>query len=185
MCHDKHAPQVTATADPPSLPDLVARARGGDAGAFEQLYHRHSPRAWVLALRLTGNHADAADLLQETFIAAWEALPGFREEAAFATWLHRIMVHRGLNGRRAEVHREGSEAPDGAEAVAPLSSDALRLDLESAIRRLPDGARQVLVLHEIEGYKLREIAALLSISVGTVKSQLHRARSMMLEYLNR
>ncbi len=154
---------------------LAERAKAGDRAAFEQLYRGHAGRAYALCLRLAGNAHDAEDLLQEAFVRAWQKLHTFRGDSAFGTWFHRLSVNVVIGALRAKLRMRPAdyvECPGRAASASP----GLRLDLEAAIAQLPDGARIVFVLHDVEGYRHPEIAALLGIAVGTSKVQLHRAR---------
>jgi RNA polymerase sigma factor (sigma-70 family) len=169
-------------------PALVARARDGDARAFEQLYRLHADRVYGLCWRLCdGDRARAEQSTQDAFVRAWEKLDTFRGEAQFGTWLHRLTVNVVLGERRLlkrwttfeEAEEHGTPEPL---RVAPRDNDLSR-DLEQALARLPKGARTVLWLHDVEGYLHEEIAALTGIAVGTSKAQLHRARKLMKEHL--
>lgn len=159
----------------------VAQATGGDARAFERLYRSHVARIHTLARRMLGPD-EAAEATQDVFVRAWRKLGTFRGEAAFGTWLHRLAVNV-LLARRAELGtaRRRFEDDDAAlEGIAaPAAAPGEAIDVESAIDELPPGARQVFVLHDVEGYKHEEIARLLGITSGTSKSQLHRARMML------
>lgn len=164
---------------------LVKRARAGDVRAFEMLYRRHAGRIHATCRRLAGNAADAEELTQKAFLRAWESLPRFRGASRFGTWLHRIAVNVALSHLRRAV-REAERLQSGgddATGVAPDGDPGAGMDLERAIAALPDGAREVFVLHEVEGYGHGEIAALTGIAVGTSKAQLHRARSLLREAL--
>jgi RNA polymerase sigma-70 factor (ECF subfamily) len=166
----------------------VQRAAGGDHEAFERLYHGHVGRVHALARRMVGDEV-ADDLTQEVFIRAWQKLSTFRGDARFGTWLHRLAVNHMLTRRealrRAESRESGGDGTlDGVPAVERRTSGAA-LDLDAAIRLLPDGARQVFVLYDVEGYGHDEIADRMGISVGTSKSQLHRARMLLRGHLNR
>lgn len=168
---------------------LVVRARAGDARAFEELYRVHHRRIYALALRMTGDVARAEEITQEAFVQAWESLPGFRGESAFGTWLHGLAVHVALRHERTERRKEARiEASGDLSAYAAEIRRALpetSIALERAVAALPDGARRVLVLHDVVGYRYEEIARLLGIAVGTVKAQLHRARKLVMETLGR
>jgi RNA polymerase sigma-70 factor (ECF subfamily) len=157
----------------------------GDTRAFERLYRGHAARVHGLARRMVG-HEEADELTQDVFVRAWEKLGTFRGEAAFGTWLHRvainIMLARQQVRRRDRDRFEEDEAGIEAAPVAPRQTES-SVDLESALACLPDGARRVFVLHDVEGYKHHEIADALGITVGTSKSQLHRARMLMREQL--
>lgn len=167
----------------------VALAARGDRRAFERLYRGHVRRVYGICLRIAGDAALAEDLVQDAFVRCWERLPQFRGESAFATWLHRLTVNVALDARRARrTDQEQLAGEDDAEstevgAIAPRSSDAERMDLAAAIARLPAGARAVFALHDVEGYKHVEIAAMLGITSGGSKAQLHRARQLLREAL--
>ena len=154
----------------------------GDAAAFEALYRRHSRRVYAVVWRLAGGQAARAeDLVQEAFIRAWQALPAFRFESAFSTWLHRLAVNTALmemRGRAGGEDRETDDAGAGDRAQPDTAGQRMReqMDLERAVATLPERARAVLVLHDIEGWKHEEIAAELGMAVGSSKAQLHRAR---------
>ncbi len=160
---------------------LRAAARG-DRRAFERLYRQHVAAVHGLCLRMTARRDCAEDCTQETFIAAWRALPRFEARSRFSTWLYRIAVNTVLARRRGEAARqEGSfGAIDEAALAVPGPADAAGpLDLEKAIARLPEAARDVLVLVGLYGHTHEEAAAMLSIAPGTSKSQLHRARRLL------
>ncbi|WP_290887137.1 sigma-70 family RNA polymerase sigma factor [Arenimonas sp.] len=173
-------------AAPPREEDhaLVRAAGGGDVRAFEQLYRKHSRRVYAVLWRLCGHEARAEDLVQEAFVRAWQALPAFRFESAFSTWLHRLAVNTALMELRS---RRGAEALEDDDAALEFHATgdsagqrtALGLDLERAVATLPPRARAVLVLHDIEGWKHEEIAAELGMAVGSSKAQLHRARGLL------
>jgi len=163
--------------------DLVARAQAGDQTAFRELYRQH-----------TGDARDAEERTQDVFVRLWDKLRSFRGESAFSSWLHRLAVNVVLNERRTTGRRERrvmpAEDPDnvvGAQHAAPLpsSTPGLSIDLERAIAELPDGAREVFVLYDIEGYGHGEIAQLVGIAEGTSKAQLFRARRLLREKLER
>lgn len=159
-------------------------AAAGDAHAFGRLYRDHVARVHTLASRMMGDD-EADEVTQDVFVRAWEKLRTFRGEAAFGTWLHRLAVNLILARRSARTLRQGRDG--GADALDAIAGRAaapeLKVDFERALRHLPDGARQVFVLFDVEGYRHEEIATMLEISVGTSKSQLHRARMMLREHL--
>lgn len=171
--------------------DLVSAARQGDRAAFETLYIRHRNRVYALVWRLCGgDHGLAEDLLQEAFVRAWQKLDSFRGDSRFATWLHRLTVNVALSDRRIRVRRlERETALEGAtERTASGAQDVYagkNMDLEQAISRLPERARTVLVLYDVEGYSHAEIAELAGMAVGSSKAQLHRARKLVREELER
>jgi len=164
----------------------VALAAGGDQSAFERLYRTHVARIHSLTRRMLGSH-DADEVTQDIFVRTWQKLGQFRGDAAFTTWLHRLAVNVVIERRRSYAIQRERMADDPAvlEAVpvAPARAD-LTVDFEHAIEQLPPGAREIFVLHDIEGYKHREIAAMLGIATGTSKRQLHRARMLMRAHLN-
>ena len=169
--------------------ELVRRAQQGDHDAFGQLYRLHAGRVYALCLRLAGDAAEAQRLCQDAFVRAWERLGGFRGESEFSSWLHRLTVNVVLVDRRAAGRRRrrvviAAEAPP-FDGPAPAGWSPERLDLERAIAALPPGARAVFVLFDVEGYGHDEIAAMTGISPGTSKAQLHRARRLLREALER
>ncbi len=178
---DAATPQA---ARPASDYELAQRAGGGDMPAFEQLYERHSRRVYSLCLRMTANTAEAEDLSQEVFIQLFRKIGSFRGESAFTTWLHRLTVNQVLmhfrrKGVRLEQTTDDGEVP--AQVVAGTEDPQRmpvveRIALEKAVGELPPGYRAVFVLHDVEGHEHEEIARLLGCSVGTSKSQLHKAR---------
>lgn len=178
---------------PPAPPaaDFVARAQAGDQTAFRELYREHAGRVYALCLRLTGDARDAEERTQDVFVRLWDKLSSFRGDSAFSSWLHRLAVNVVLNERRTTGRRERrvmpAEDPDsvvGAQHAMPLHA-GLSIDLERAIAELPDGAREVFVLFDIEGYGHGEIALLVGIAEGTSKAQLFRARRLLREKLER
>jgi RNA polymerase sigma-70 factor (ECF subfamily) len=161
--------------------DDVALALRGDARAFARLYEEHKDRVWALARRMTGPE-HAAELTQDVFVRAWQKLGTFRGEARFSTWLHRLAVNLILSRRASFATQRARYLADGdilEELPARANGHELGMDFETAIDRLPDGARTIFVLYDIEGYRHEEIAALLGISTGTTKAQLHRARMLL------
>lgn len=164
---------------------LVAAASRGDMAAFEGLYRRHAARVHGAIVRLVGgNRSRAEDLTQEAFVRAWQALPAFRFESAFSTWLHRLAVNTALmelRSRRSRPQDDGDE--DALDVLGTTDSaghtTALTMDLERAVASLPPRARAVLVLYDVEGWQHEEIAAELGMAVGSSKAQLHRARQLL------
>jgi RNA polymerase sigma-70 factor (ECF subfamily) len=164
----------------------VARATKGDAQAFERLYRTHVPRVHSLVRRMAGGTQDVEELSQDVFVRAWQKLSTFRGESAFGTWLHRLAVNVVLERFRssgAERARRVDSAAVFETARSTPSRPDLSMDFEAALERLPDGAREIFVLHDVEGHKHHEIATLLGISPGTSKAQLHRARMMLRKHL--
>ena len=166
---------------------LVQRACAGDVRAFERLYREHVGRVYGLCLRMTRDAAIAEDCTQETFINAWKALARFETRSSLATWLHRIAVNVALARRRkATVVVESSTTEDDDQVIETdwtLETPLEVNEIETAIERLPEGARDVLVLHAIYGYSHVEAAEMLGVAEGTCKAQLHRARSLLREKL--
>jgi RNA polymerase sigma-70 factor (ECF subfamily) len=165
----------------------VQRAQAGDAEAFRSLYDEHSGRVFALCFRMSGDRQQAEDLVQTVFIRVWERLETFRGESAFSTWLHRLAVNEVLGARRSSGRRErrvvATDDPESLEPVKVTRTPHPPLELEHAIAELPDGARSVFVLHDIEGYQHEEIAGMMGIAPGTSKAQLHRARRLLREAL--
>ena len=172
----------------------VARAAAGDRGAFERVYRLHANRVFSLCVRMVADRERAEELTQDVFVRAWEKLHLFRGERSFGTWLHRLTVNVVLNARKSDGRQrsrfeENDEEAGGMDALPgvvgmPLPPGDL-LDLEEAIGKLPPGARRVFVLHDVEGYKHEEIAEMLGVTSGATKAQLHRARLLLREALNR
>jgi RNA polymerase sigma-70 factor, ECF subfamily len=169
--------------------DLVARAQAGDQTAFRELYRHHAGRVYALCLRLTGDARDADERTQDVFVRLWDKLRSFRGESAFSSWLHRLAVNVVFNERRTTGRRERRVMPAADPATLEQhrgsSMEGLSIDLERAIAELPDGAREVFVLFDIEGYGHGEIAELTGIAEGTSKAQLFRARRLLREKLER
>jgi len=168
-------------------------AASGDRQAFERLYRRHVNRVFSVCARMVADRTRAEELTQDVFVRAWEKLQLFRGESSFATWLHRLAVNVVLNERKTESRRrsrfEEEDGERGMDAYVGVVGMALPpgelLDLEEAITRLPPGARRVFTLHDVEGYKHEEIAEMLGVTTGATKAQLHRARLLLRERLNR
>ena len=174
------------TASGPIAPtDDVALAAAGDVRAFERLYRAHLPKVHGLVRRMTAGR-DADELTQDVFVRVWQKLGSFRGESAFGTWLHRLAANVVIERFRTDTTRRQRHI-DGEEIFETLPAQRmtgdLSMDLEGALAKLPDGAREIFVLHDVEGYKHHEIASLLEISAGTSKAQLHRARMMLRKHL--
>lgn len=180
--HDKKELSATETR-------WVERAQAGDRLAFEQLYRSHCDRIYGLCWRMCGGDKGLAeDMVQEAFVRAWNKLHLFRGDSKFGTWLHRLTVNVVLSDRRIRVKRlqREREMVDGVERTLVGDRDVfagLRKDLEAAIAGLPERARTVLVLYDIEGYQHNEIAEMTGMAVGSSKAQLHRARKLVREVL--
>ena len=173
--------------------DLTQAAARGDMGAFETLYERYYRRVYSLCLRMVANVTEAEDLTQEVFIQLLRKLGSFRGESAFTTWLHRLTVNHVLmhfrkRGVRMEKTTDEGEVPEQVEVGSdrPQAMPVVdRIALDNAIAQLPPGYRSVFVLHDVEGYEHEEVASLLGVSVGTSKSQLHKARMRLRDLLTR
>lgn len=165
--------------------ELIRQAQDGDGVAIRELYQRHSGRVYAVVRRLAGEDALAEDWAQEAWVRVFRALPSFRGESRFTTWLHRIAVNSALHGRRWRERRARNEAPlpPTLPVSGPSDQSVLRLRLERALEKLPDRMRQVIVLHDVEGYTHEEIGEALGVTPGTSKSQLFKARARMRELL--
>lgn len=164
---------------------LITRVKQNDIQAFEQLYRLHSGRVFALCIRLTANRAIAEELAQEAFVRAWQKIRTFRGESSFSSWLYRLTTNVVLSSMRKNQLRQVS-IEDNYEAnnVANKSLDNGKIrDMEQAISRLPDGARKIFVLHDIEGYQHNEISEMTGLAIGTSKTQLHRARKLLKGWL--
>jgi RNA polymerase sigma-70 factor (ECF subfamily) len=176
----------TLTLDQSALPqsletsDAVLAARG-DAQAFRRLYEENVDRVHALARRMVG-YEQATEITQDVFVRAWQKLHTFRGEARFSTWLHRLAVNLILSKRAAFAIERNRFLGDGdvldrIETKPPGRDHPM--DFEKAIAQLPNGARVIFVLHDVEGYRHEEIAGLLGVTTGTTKAQLHRARMLL------
>jgi RNA polymerase sigma-70 factor (ECF subfamily) len=175
----------------------VSLAASGDRKAFERLYRANTDRVFSICARMVGDRVAAEELTQDVFVRAWEKLSLYRGESAFSTWLHRLAVNVVLNARKTAGRsrkRFGSNGGDedddaGMDAFAHPAAGPMavgdRMDLDAAIASLPPGARRVFILHDVEGYKHEEIATMLGVTSGGSKAQLHRARLLLRERLNR
>lgn len=174
--------------------EAIERAKQGDASAFEALYNLHKRRVYSLCLRMTANTAAAEDLTQEAFLQLFRKIGTFRGESAFSTWLHRMAVNvvlmqlrkKGLNLVPLEETMEGDEESPKKEPGADdvrLAGSVDRLQLEHAIAELPPGYRMIFLLHDVQGYEHNEIADMVGCSIGNSKSQLHKARMKLREFL--
>ena len=189
---------------------LARRAHSGDHAAFEQLYRGHASRVFALCLRMSGSRERAAELTQDVFVHVWERLGSWRGESALGSWIYRLTVNLVLSNVRTEQRRQKHETTQDAGEMThdarrttgdPRSgwADARRtteghvrpasvheaIDLERAIAGLPPGARTVFVLHDVEGYQHDEIAKMTGTAEGTCRAQLHRARKLLMEALER
>jgi len=176
------------------IPDqeIIRQAQEGDARAFEQLYRRYSKRVYRLCLRMVKNEAEAEDLTQEAFLKVFRKIHTFQGKSAFSTWLHRVSVNTVLMSlrkkKRVEIPLENDdhyEEEPGVPRQVPGGPDPSlsglfdRENLKRVFRRMPQGYKRMLVLHDVLGYDHNEIALLVNCSVGNSKSQLHKARVRM------
>jgi RNA polymerase sigma-70 factor (ECF subfamily) len=182
--------------EPDQDPNLVEQARDGDRQAFELLVRRHQDRAFNLAYQIARNREDALDIAQEAFAKAYFSLPGFKGEASFGTWLHRIVVNLAIDHLRRRrsgesVYEDTRAIPEGMRAephaigdpATTLEIKQLRDLLMRGIARLPPAQRAVLVLREVEGMRYDEIARAVGCSIGTVMSRLFYARRRLQRWL--
>ncbi|EEG76728.1 RNA polymerase sigma factor [Dethiobacter alkaliphilus] len=176
--------------------ELVARCQRGDLSAYDELMKCYEQKVYALCFRMSGNHTDAQDLAQEAFLKAFRALPSFKGQSQFSTWLYRIVTNTCLDERRRQARRPGLvsmdkplDTDDGQIAVTlpdkgpdPLSealNSELQAEIQELLSRLPAGQRIVVVMRDLEGYSYDEIAAVLDVNIGTVKSRLNRARARL------
>ena len=185
---------------------LVRLASAGDESAFERLYRTHSGRVFALCLRMSGSRQHATELTQDVFVHVWQRLGTWRGESALASWIYRLTVNLVLSNVRGEQRRQKHEMNEEEQAESrehppaygghPAENSAVgahvrpasvgdAIDLERAIAALPTGARTVFVLHDVEGYQHGEIAKMTGTAEGTCRAQLHRARKLLIEALDR
>ena len=172
--------------------NIIARARRGDAGAFEQLVEMYRDQVFRLALRMCGNEADADEVAQEAFLSAWRALPCFRGESKFSTWLYQLTTHAAIDLLRREKRQIDAEdiaeidAPDGAPSPQQLAEQAeTQQAVRQAVLQLPEEQRQVLLLRFLQELSYEEIGQALQLPPGTVKSRLNRAKAQLKNILLR
>lgn len=170
------------------MDEIVRRAQEGDVDAFEAVYRAHASAIHALCRRMCGDDAEAAELVQDVFVRAWERLRSFRGQSALATWLHRMAVNVVLERWRLNK-RDALRTIDDPDGLAmdtqlPLHDPDTMMDVAAATTRLPTGARTVFVLHDIEGYSHDEIAAMTGIAAGTSRTQLFRARRALARMLD-
>jgi RNA polymerase sigma-70 factor, ECF subfamily len=172
------------TSETPTDGELVRRARRGDESAFGRLVQRYQRPAYAVALSVTGRHEDAEDAAQEAFLVALDRLEECRSPERFGGWLMTIVRNRSKNLVRRESLRETDEVPPGARSRIPTpdrmaETAELREQLRGALMGLPEMQRQIVLLHDLEGWKHREIADRLDLPCGTVRSHLHFARKAL------
>lgn len=171
--------------------ELARGVAGGEAEAFEELHRRYRRLVYSTALRMTGNQSDAEDLTQEAFLSLLRKIGGFRGDAAFATWLRRLVTNQVLMHFRRRKSRPEDQTADGempepkASTARPFGSTHMldRIAIERAVNALPGGYRAAFILYDVEGYEHSEIARMMSFSEGNSKSQLHKARARLREML--
>ena len=169
--------------------ELVERCRRREPDAFEELYRLHASRVYNLACRFAGSQVDGEDLLQEVFVQVFKKLGSFKGDAALGTWIYRLATNLCLDyvrSREGRARQVTDSLDDEAQVPAvrdPRPMRAERIDVERAIGRLPLGYRAAFVLHDVEGFEHHEVAEMLGIAEGTSKSQVHKARLKIREYL--
>jgi RNA polymerase sigma-70 factor (ECF subfamily) len=164
--------------------ELCRKAGAGSLAAFEMIYQRYHRRTYSLCLRMTNSQTEAEDLTQEVFIQLFRKIGSFRGDSAFSTWLHRLTVNQVLMHFRRRSVKNEKTSEDGEVPEQTVHGTANpnkmpvidRIALKNAIAQLPNGYRNVFVLHDVEGYEHEEVAKMMGISIGTSKSQLHKAR---------
>jgi len=173
--------------------ELAQAAANGDMPSFEELYRRHHRRVYSICLRMLQNSSEAEDLTQDVFIQLYRKIGSFRGDSAFTTWLHRMTVNQVLMHFRKrtvkfEKTTEEGETPDQIVAGTAHPEKMRIVDkiaLDNAIAQLPEGYKNVFVLHDVEGFEHEEVARILGCSVGTSKSQLHKARLKLQKLLKK
>jgi len=179
-----------------TIAEAIRRAQDGDANAFEYLYNSHCKRVYGICLRMLKDRSDAEDLTQQVFLRVFQKIGTFRGDSCFSTWLHRVTVNAVLmhlrKKRPQEIHLEDrnpafadSDGPHEFRAGDVSMPDAIeRLNLSRAIRKLPAGYKRLFLLHDVMGYEHGEIAELVGCSVGCSKSQVHKARKRLRQFLH-
>jgi RNA polymerase sigma-70 factor (ECF subfamily) len=165
---------------------LIEAARQGKRRAVHTLYERHAPHVLSVVYRIVGDEELARDCAQETWMRAIRALPSFRGEARLSTWLHRVAVNTAIQARRREGRHAVSEVTFSEEIAQPNGSGDVLLaqNLRRALAGIPDRMREVLILHDVDGYTHEQIGEILGVAAGTSKSQLFKARARMRELLS-
>ena len=169
------------SAGEPDDAELVRRAQGGDRSAFGELMRRHERRVYNLAFRLLGGPDDAQDAAQDAFLSCYRNLGRFRGDSAFGTWMHRIAVNACydlLRRRRPVQSLDAEGAPEPAVADHAEAATAAA-DVHRALQQVPLEFRAVLVLHELQDVSVEDVAAMLEVPIGTVKSRLFRGRAAL------
>ncbi len=173
--------------------ELAQLASNGDMGSFEEVYKRHHRRVYSICLRMLQNASEAEDLTQDVFIQLYRKIGSFRGDSAFTTWLHRMTVNQVLMHfrKRTVKFEKTTEEGDTPEQIVSGTSNPEKMRivdkiaLDNAIEQLPNGYKNVFVLHDVEGFEHEEVARILGCSVGTSKSQLHKARLKLQKLLKK
>jgi len=172
-----------------TISSLIRRAQNGDRAAFEQIYRENVGRVFAICLRILANSIRAQELTQDVFVRAWEMIGTFRGESAFSSWLYRLAVNVVLADLRSKKRRTArvmiTDDLSFYDKASNTANPGNAIDLERAIALLPEHARAVFVLHDIEGYQHGEIAEITGVAEGTSKAQLHRARKLLREAMER
>jgi RNA polymerase sigma-70 factor (ECF subfamily) len=172
----------------PGLSDeqLLRQAAGGDQGSFSALVRRHEDRVFGIAIRITGDRADALDATQDTFVAVFRQAGSFRGDAAFTTWLYRVAVNacRDLLRKRRRLPEPSEELPErSSPGIGVEDAVNLRLDLAQALAQLPEDYREAVLMHDLGAIPYEEIARITGAALGTVKSRISRGRRRLAELL--
>ena len=172
--------------------NIIARARRGDADAFEQLVVAYRDQVFRLALRMCGNEADADEVAQEAFLSAWKALPNFRGDSRFSTWLYQLTSHAAIDLMRREKRQIAAEditevsAPDpGPSPQQQAERSETRQAVRDAMGQLSPEYRQIVVLRFLQELSYEEIGVVLKLPPGTVKSRLNRAKAQLKDILSK
>ncbi len=187
------APFQEESVDGVSDVELTKLVASGNITAFEEIYQRHHRRTYSICLRMTQNPSEAEDLTQEVYIQIYRKAGSFRGESAFSTWLHRLTVNQVLMHFRRRSFKNERTTEDGEmpepiiiQAESSQKSPLLdRIDIDNAVEQLPAGYKTIFILHDIEGFDHEEISRKIGVSVGTSKSQLHKARLKMRKLLKK
>ena len=174
--------------------DMIERASGGDAAAFNRLMEQHERRMYAVALRMCGNREDAQDCLQEAMLRVYRAIGGFKGQSSFSTWVYRITMNTCLDELRRKKNSQSASLDNLLEMGWSPTDDSnapekqamrseLRRNLNRAIQELPEEMRAAVVLRDIQGFSYDEIARMLEINVGTIKSRISRGREKLREKL--
>ncbi len=170
----------------PEVPVLVDRCKAGDVAAFERIFRLHQGRIYALCLRMTADPDKADSLTQDAFVRGWQKLDSYRGDGPFGGWMRKVAARTVLDFIRKESRerkRFRSTTDELEERELRTVNSDVRIDLERAVASLPEGARTAFVLHDVEGFRHKEIAEMTGLAVGTIKAQLHRARKLLMDRL--